>query len=345
MRELLRKFPDRRAKRILAVDGGASKGDVALIDTKGRVLAAVRRAGNFHFGLDHDHNSSRQTLERTIDIVREKAGLDHEDAVADIGVYCVAGADIPIDDRRIMTELEAMRWTSRTVVRNDTFAVLRAGTDRQWGVAVVCGTGMNWAGVGPDGRSVRFPSFGELSGDRASGGGWLGRTALGAGIRARDGRGPRTLLEDMVPAYFDMARPTSVMEAVYVGKLQADRLSELAPVVFNAAAQGDVVARGMIDDMADEIVVTVNAVIRRLHLTARDVHVVLGGSLMRAGDRKLHARIRAGITSVAPKAVIRRLEAPPVLGAALIGLDQARAAASARRHLRSVLTHRRLTPR
>lgn len=340
-------MPERqKTMRILAVDGGASKGDVALVDVQGNLLAAVRRAGNYHFGLDHDHGGSREILGRTIETVAERAGLGvNNGAVADVGVYCVAGADIPIDDRRIVAELEEVRWTARTVVRNDTFAVLRAGTDRQWGVAVVCGTGMNCAGVGPDGRSVRFPSFGELSGDRAHGGGWLGRSALGAAIRARDRRGPRTSLEQLVPAYFDMARPTSVMEAVYVGRLPLLRLSELSPVVFKAAIQGDAVARGLIDEMADEIVVTVNAVIRRLNLVNRDVHVVLGGGVLRSGDRRMHARIRAGITTLAPRAMIRRLAAPPVLGAALIGLDMAHATATARQRLRAALTHRRLTSR
>jgi N-acetylglucosamine kinase-like BadF-type ATPase len=258
-------------------------------------------------------------------------------------VYCVAGADIAIDDRRITAELEERGWSSETIVRNDTFAVLRAGTDRGWGVAVVCGTGMNCAGVSPDGRSVRFPSFGELSGDRAHGGGWLGRSALGAAIRARDGRGPRTSLERTVPAYFDMSRPTAVMEAVYVGRLDSDRLSELAPLVFRAAADDDRVARQMLDEMGDEIVVTAGAAIRRLHVTARDVHVVLGGGLFRSRDSILMSRIRSGIAAIAPRAEIRRLEAPPVLGAALLGLDHVKAGRAAETRLRATLTHKRLS--
>jgi N-acetylglucosamine kinase-like BadF-type ATPase len=342
MHELLRKFPDRHL--VLAVDGGASKADVALVDREGNLVSAARRAGSYHFGLDHD--GPRETLARTIGLVAAKAGLDGDlTGIADIGVYCVAGADIAIDDRRIATEIEGMHWAAKTIVRNDTFAVLRAGTDRKWGVAVVCGTGMNFAGIGPDGKSVRFPSFGELSGDRAHGGGWLGRTALGAAIRARDGRGPRTSLELMVPGHFNMARPTSVMEAIYVGRLDHDRLSELAPLVFRAAAEGDLVARGMIDEMADEIVVTVNAVIRRLHVAGRDVHIVLGGGVLQAGDPRLIERIRTGVTALAPKAVIRRLKAPPVLGAALIGLDEMHAPSAAHKRLRTSLTHRRLIAR
>lgn len=330
MRELLGNFPD---KAILAVDGGASKVDVALIDVEGKVHAAVRRSGRFNFGLGS--NGSFDGLARAITAATNGS-------VPGLGVFCLAGADLALDDRRIEAELVGRRWASKTVVRNDTFAVLRAGTDRKWGVAVVCGTGMNCAGVGPGGRFVRFPSFGDLSGDRAHGGGWLGRAALGSAIRARDGRGPRTLLEEVVPAYFGMARPHAVMEAMYVGRLNTAKLSELAPVVFRAARANDAVAQGLIDQMVDEIVVTAIAAIRRLRLASRDVHVVLGGGVLRAASEDLIARIAWGIHQVAPHAVILRLVAPPVLGAALLGLDLMRASPEARRRVRNTLTSSRL---
>jgi len=340
MRELLGMFPD---KTVLAVDGGASKADVALVDVKGNLIGAARRRGSYHFGLGY--NGSLDALTEAIKAIRRRGNTDSSQAIAALGIFCLAGADIPIDDRRIAAQLERQGWTRKTIVRNDTFAVLRAGTDRKWGVAVVCGTGMNCAGVGPDGRSVRFPSFGELSGDRAHGGGWLGRSALGAAIRARDGRGPRTLLEQLVPAHFGMSRPTAVMEAVYTGKLDSHRLSEGAPLVFQAAAAGDHLAQELIDQMAQEIVVTANAAIKRLRLSERDVHVVLGGGVMRAADAKLIATITTGIRRQAPQARILHLEAPPVLGAALIGLDDLDATALARARLRSQLTHKRLSSR
>ena len=318
---------------MLAVDGGASKADVAVIDVRGNVLAAVRRRGRFNFGLGS--KGSLDGLERAIRSAQATA-------VATLGVFCLAGADLPVDDRRIEAALRPHHWAKRTLIRNDTFAVLRAGTDRKWGVAVVCGTGMNCAGIGPDGAYVRFPSFGELSGDRAHGGGWLGRTALGAAIRARDGRGPRTLLEQMVPAYFGMARPAAVMKEIYVGRLEYSRMSEVAPLVFKAAAAGDAVAQGIIDEMADEVVATANAAIRRLSLTRRDVQVVLGGGVLRAAGPDMMRRIGEGILTVAPAAVITQLEAPPLVGAALIGLDELRASDEARERVRRTLTHARL---
>ena len=344
---MLEKLPDDRrrySRLILAVDGGDSKADVALVDGEGTVVGATRRAGSSHFGLGH--NGSLETLEKAIRAACSDGGVDPaRKPVAGVAVYCVAGADIPADDRRILAELGPRGWARKTIIRNDTFAMLRAGTERGWGVAVVCGTGLNCAGVGPDGRVVRFPSFGELSGDKAHGGGWLGRAALGVAIRARDRRGPRTLLERLVPAHFDMSSPTAVMEAMYLRRLDEGRARELAPLVFTAANQGDAVARGLIDELGDEVVATASAAIRRLHVTARDVEVILGGGVFRSNDENLLRRIGSGIAAVAPKAVIRRLHAPPVLGAALMGLDALRATRKAQGRLRITLTERRMIER
>src|SRR5690348_17869839 len=119
MRQLLEMFP---VKRILAVDGGASKVDVALLDVDGKVHSTVRRRGRFNFGL-----GSNGSLDGLAKAVREATG-GH---IAALGVYCLAGADLPLDDRRIAAEVESQRWSRKTLVRNDTFAVLRAGTDRK----------------------------------------------------------------------------------------------------------------------------------------------------------------------------------------------------------------------
>ena len=72
----------------------------------------------------------------------------------------LAGLDFPEEERRFHAAVDGLGWAGRIIVGNDTFAVLRAGTDRGWGVAVTCGTGINCVGIGPDGRHVRFPSLG-----------------------------------------------------------------------------------------------------------------------------------------------------------------------------------------
>jgi hypothetical protein len=71
--------------------------------------------------------------------------------------------------------------------------------------------------------------------------------------------------------------------------------------------------------------------------------VVLGGGVFRSNDHRLHSRIKTGIEVVAPKAVIRKLKAPPVLGAALMGLDEVGATRAAKARLRATLTDVRLS--
>jgi len=326
---------------LLAVDGGNSKTDVALVASDGRVLGTARHRESSNAGLSRD--GSVDVIELAVRAACTDAGIDPiRRAVAETGMYCLAGADLPLDDRRSGRTVAGLRFTSTSEVRNDTFAVLRAGTDRGWGVAMVVGAGMNCAGVGPDGRIVRFPALGELSGDEASGGGWIGMRALGAAIRARDGRGPRTELESLVPAHFGLSRPAAVMEAMYVGRIDQDRVVELPPLVFEAAVRGDEVSRTILDRLADEVVTMAGAAIRRLRVQQLDVDVILGGGVFVGGDAAFLDRIVRGIGGIAPKAVVRRLMDPPIVGAALLGLDAVQAGPDAEARLRRGLTHARL---
>ena len=223
----------------------------------------------------------------------------------------------------------------RVILRNDTFAVSRAGSTSPWGIGVVCGTGMNCAAVGPDGRTVRFPALAELSGDFAPGGAWLGLRALGLALRAGDGRGPATSLRERVAAQLGTPDPEAALTGIYTGALPYARLFELARVLLDAAAEGDAPAREAADLLADEIAAFVRAAVVRLDLQDEAVEVVLGGGIFDTTDTAFHHRVTQGIHAAAPRAVIIRLAAPPVLGAALIGLD-AEDGAFARPRSRSV---------
>ena len=314
---------------VLAVDGGNSKTDVALVSAQGTLLALASGSSISHQAVGLEAGMQRLS-QLTADALR-RAGIAERPA---IGVYCLAGADLPSDVRMVSRALEEAALANRTILRNDAFAILRAGAPRGWGVAVICGSGVNCAGVAPDGRTARLAALGDISGDWG-GGHSIGTAAIGAAVRARDGRGPRTALERLVPAYFGLRRPLDVTNALYGGTIADRRIGELAPVVFAAAgADGDGIARAIIDRMADEIVAMAVALLRRLHLTRSDADVVLGGGVFRATDPAFYARIDRGVAAVAPRARVHRLQARPVLGAALMGLDLLDADSSAGRRLR-----------
>lgn len=330
-----------RRPALLGIDGGGSKTDAVLMGRDGCVLAARRvGSGTYH---ETGDDAFLDQIEGAVTAVRDELGMDSaRTPVADLGVFCLAGADLPVDDRRILKGLRRRGWVADAVLRNDTFAVLRAGTDRSWGVGVVCGTGINCTGVAPDGRIFRFPAVGGISGDW--GGGWdLGEAALWHAIRAQDGRGRKTSLRQAVPAHLGMRRPNQVMEALYLRTLPEDELPGLAPVVFREAVAGDPVARALVERQADEIALMAAVAIRRLRMIDLDPDVVLGGGIFRNEWEPFFARIEDGVASVAPQARIVRLGAPPVLGAAMLGLDVLGAGRTAHARARAALTHERLT--
>jgi N-acetylglucosamine kinase-like BadF-type ATPase len=329
---------------LLALDGGNSKIDAALLTDAGEVVGAARWVGPDVDRPDLDSGPDYGDMRRVahaVDAVCADAGVDRTRLpVAELGVYCLAGADFPADDRRIAAALKKHGWTTEDVVRNDTFAVLRAGSERDWGVGVVCGYGINCSGVAPDGRTVRFPAIGPVSGDWG-GGIDIGGSALWYAVRAEDGRGERTALERLVPEYFGMKDPIQVTEAIHLGSLGGERVVELAPTVFRAAGEGDAIARSIIDRQADEVVAMAGSAIRRLRMTELDVEVVLGGGIFRTDDRGFFERIDAGLRSVARAARMVVLTVPPIVGAALLGLDQLGSDAQASGRVRDALTHQR----
>jgi N-acetylglucosamine kinase-like BadF-type ATPase len=321
---------------VLALDGGSTKTDAVLVGADGTLLGRSRVGPSNHqlVGVD----AAVDTLGAAIAAATADAGIDHPPfPLCDVGVYCLAGLDLPVDEAQLGPAIALRGWTGTDLLRNDTFAVSRAGTRSPWGIGVVCGTGLNCAGVGPDGTSVRFPALAELSGDFAPGGSWLGIRALGLALRAGDGRGAPTLLSSLVPAHFNEKDPEAVLTGVYTGTIPYGRLFELARVLLDAAAAGDAPAREAADVLADEVVTFVVAAIRRLGVQDAGVEIVLGGVIFDTDDAAFHTRVAEGIRAVAPRADLLALNAPPVLGAALLGLDAIGADDQAKEHLRAAL--------
>lgn len=323
---------------VLAIDGGNSKTDLVLLSTDGNVHGAVRWSSLSHQVLGVGGAVAAMTS--AIDRVCDVAGVPRTRPVARLGMFCLAGLDLPVDDRDVGRALEGERFVEQLVLRNDTFAVLRAGSAGHWGVAAVCGAGMNCVGAAPGGEWLRFPALGPISGDWAGGGHWLGLRALGAAVRADDGRGPATVLRDVVPACYGLSSPDSVTEAIYTGKLSKRRLVELGRPVSQTAAEGDAVATHLLYEVADELVAMVDATVVRLGLADLEVPVVLGGGIFDGPGGLFAARVRDGILRAAPRADLRRLDAPPVVGAALLGLDAVGRSPEAEQAVRAGLENR-----
>jgi len=318
---------------ILALDGGNSKTDVALIRTDGAVLASVRGGG-----INSQEAGAEPTVHALDDLVRQVVHAGGEIPVLHT-VACLANADLPEEEEELAAAVLAAGWSQTSTVINDTFAILRSGLrddEPHWGVAVVCGAGINAVGVAPDGRVTRFLALGQLTGDWGGGYG-LGREVMWHAIRAEDGRGPATALTECVRDFFNMDKVEDVAIAIHKEKIEDGDLNGLAPVLLRASADGDPVARGIVDQLADEISILALTAMRRLGLTGLATPVVLGGGVITAGDTILLTGIADRIVTGAPDAEIRVIDVPPVVGAALLALDHIQAPPAAEARLRATL--------
>lgn len=300
----------------LAIDGGNSKTEVLLADAAGNVLGYARGGGSNHQtagGLP----AAMSRLEELVRQARSHTELTERPVLA--SVY-LAGADLPVELAALTDAINAAGWAEKSIVDNDTFALLRAGTESPDAVAVVCGAGTNCVGRSADGRTVRFPSLGQITGDWG-GGAHLGKLALWHAARAEDGRGPSTALVGAVTQHFGYLTIADVSAAVHLGDIRYDALADLSPMVFRVAASGDPVARSLVVQQGEEIVTMATAALRRLGLLTAPVTVVLGGGVLRTRDPLLLNVITDRLDAMAPRAEISLVTDPPVVGAALLGLD------------------------
>jgi N-acetylglucosamine kinase-like BadF-type ATPase len=347
---------------VLAIDGGNSKTDVALIAADGTLLSSLRGPGASQE--DYGIEGAMRILADLVRTTAARAGVAGA-RVARHTSACLAGADLPEDEAQLTAALGRQGWSDTAIAVNDTFAVLRAGlgddesgdsggsagaagsgggTDRPWGVAVVCGAGINCVAVAPDGRTFRYLALGTFTGDWGAGTG-LSQEIMWHAMRAEDGRGPATALGPAVAAHFGLPSVTDAAIAVHKGAITEGDLIRLTTVLFGVAAGGDPVARNLIARQAEEICVMAITAMRRLGLPYSGTPVVLGGGLLTTEDGLLTRAVEDRLADLAPGTLPRVMDVPPVAGAALLGLDFLGAATSAKRRVHQAFLMSRLPSR
>ncbi|MDE3129935.1 MAG: ATPase [Acidobacteriota bacterium] len=349
---------DQARKVVLAIDGGNIKTDVALVAADGRLLSLIRGGTSSPHALGFPRSvallselvAAAQAAAVTgpaepgaaDGATGQRAGGSGRASgqIADIARVLLAGADLREEISELEHDLSTLGWAPRLVVENDTLALLRTGTDRGWGVAVVCGGGINAVGIAPDGRAARFPALGAITGDWG-GGHDVGVAGLGAAARSADGRGPRSTLERAVPEHFGMQTPFEVARAVHFKEISLEELAQLSPVVFQQA-EVDSAARAILARVADEVAAFAHAALTRLDMREAGAEVVVGGGLMRAAPPWMIERIARLVSATSPSARLVVAQEGPIVGAAMLGLDALgagpQAIGRARRELQAAVT-------
>lgn len=263
---------------LLALEGGGSHSQAAVMDHDGRVLHVSDAAGvNTNFVSFQD---AQEAVWQVVSRALEAAGVSGEKV--GLFVSALVGPKFGAELFGSLTPNASYRYYNE---RDVIFA--RAGFYTLHGVAVVSATGATaWAVRADDGRRVSLGGWGSLLGDEGSAyaAGLLG---LRAAVRAFEGRETSTGLVDAVCQHFDMKRETfqhDLVRLAYQKPLSRAEIAALAVLVTRLAAEGDGVACRIMDKVANDLAALALHAARRLFHPDESFPVAAAGGLFNAGE-------------------------------------------------------------
>jgi N-acetylglucosamine kinase-like BadF-type ATPase len=299
----------------LGVDIGATKSQALIATDRGEAVGfAVGGPGNYE-GVGWQ--GLRDTLHAVVDLAEADAGVSREQ-IAGAG-FGVAGYDWPGERVPTRQAIDALSLDCPIGLVNDAVIGLISGAREGWGVAIVAGTSNNCRGRDCNGREGRVtgcgPAFGEFGGASE-----LVARAVQSVAVAWTRRGPATELSRAFSRKAGANSTADLLEGLALGRYTLS--ADAAPLVFEVAAGGDEVAEGIVRWAGQELGSLAVGVIRQLGFEELAFDVVLGGSLFEGGPMLIQA-VQETVHACAPKAALVRLVAPPVVGAVLLGAEQA----------------------
>ena len=303
----------RSGRHVVGIDAGGTKTRGLLANERGEVVASAEEGGaNLR---TNGELEVEKVLHRVIESLGSAAGI-RPDAIA-LGI---AGAGRPDDEEVLRGILRRIGHRDRVVVTSDAHVAFIAGSPDRVGLALVSGTGSIAWGRNAAGRIARAGGWGWRLGDEGSGF-WIGERALRAVLRARDGRGPSTSLENAMADHFGLSGPEDIVRIVYEdgGASPRGRVALFSGRVADAAGAGDGVARAILEEAAEELALAATTVVRGLELAKSAYDVVLSGGTFRALP-ELRRLVEERLAS--PGARIVPLEAEPAVGAVRLALEE-----------------------
>jgi glucosamine kinase len=294
----------------LGIDGGATKTTCAVGDAKS-VLGMATAGGSNVIRLGEER--AREALHSAVLEACGAAGVGTlQIECACVGASGAGRTEVSDLVARMMAEL--MRCPVQVV--GDTVIALQAAFGNGPGIVTCAGTGSFAIGRDADGKTSRAGGWGFAVSDEGSGQ-WIGRTAVGAVLRAQENGEPPGLLGAIEKAW----QATTLNDLVRMANASPPPdFSALFPLVLSAANSGDAVARTVLTRAGVELAELTKNVIQRLFSGSVPVAMVGGVFRQSALVRQVFYN---HLAAEFPNITVNPAVVEPVLGA----LELARKAA------------------
>lgn len=259
---------------VLGIDGGATKSSALLADFNGKIVGVKHgRSLNYHaVGTENVRKHLKVLLGGFLRRYRVRVAV-----VGLAGLNTRKDADVY---KRIVRRV--LPRTIQFAVYNDTKIALEAtceGTSAR--ILIVSGTGSNIYGE-YKGKQLRAGGWDFLVGDEGSAY-EFGMKAIRAAIRSYDGRGKKTVLENLVLKKAGVPTIPVLIDTIYAMWHKKPNefkyyIASFSSLVDKAFAKGDPLAAAIQRDAAEELFLGARAVIKKLHMEKARICVGYAGS-------------------------------------------------------------------
>ncbi|BDA68956.1 hypothetical protein RIVM261_016360 [Rivularia sp. IAM M-261] len=311
---------------VLGIDGGGTKTVCLLMNSQKQILGRGEVGASNYQSIGA--NAALISIESAIKAAIEQTGKIP--GKIEVKAICLglAGAGRSKDIEVIQAIVRGLQqspnlpieWISpnNIIICHDALTALVGGIANDVGIVVAAGTGTIVFGRNEQGQTKRVGGWGYILGDEG-GAYYIAVAGMKAAMRAYDGRELSTSLVEDFKNKLGLESIEELIEVVYRRGWGVREIASLAPVVDNAAVNGDEVAKRIIDEGVRELVKATKVVVTEL--VGDDFEIVTVGSVWKGKSNireKFIASINAEFGNL--RVILPRYE--PAYGACLLALKQ-----------------------
>jgi len=307
-------------KFILGVDGGGTKTHCVLYGLEDGEHAIFAFPTSNHEKLAGGYTQLAKMLDEMISISCQGMAISPSDVVS--ACFTLSGVDFPYQEALISDMIEST-GIRNFILKNDTFAGIKANCENGYGIAAVNGTGCCIAGINEKGQSIQLGGLGEISGD-AGGAYYMIQLAVGAVYNYLFRSGARTRLADELSKALDTSVSLVPEKAFRAFEKKDDEtIRKMAIAVYLAADHNDKCAFDILERIGDYYVENILAVYKRLAFTSDDIPVALIGTQFVKGENPaIIKRISSRIENESSPFRLVISSSKPVVGSVLWAADR-----------------------
>ena len=301
-------------KYVIGIDQGSTKTYTAISDLDGNILATYITGGAEHHCVGIEKQMG--LIDESLAEILKLSGIS-KDKIAHI--YCgLGGADFEEEYRQLKQLVRKLGYSREVSVANDCQIAFRGGSRKGIGAVICVGSGINCAVRSPSGEEFVYGYYIE---DEIMGATAIGQAALTLAYQSAMGRIGFTALTERLLDHFSARTVDELLRIDILEKLRNEEKKSLAPLMFECAYGGDIIAAEYIKNYGIKIAGLVNARAKIYGMETLDFDVVLSGSVFKGPGSLLSDSVRMEIHTACPNAKIVPAGYEPVVGAVICAIE------------------------